>query len=218
MISHLHFLVVAERLWSWLNCSDIPMAQFIINMNASMPQSQKFIIHILDNTHLFVQPNMAEMIRSAIAEFRDQISYEKPAWLHFFLFLFAVLCERCNGVENFVSSLIVSSTGQSAYFSVKRARLSNDMLRQWLILACKLDYDELLMLSCNYFRLLPFSIHCTLFSAFSTLLHVLAALSCKRLYSYGVMLFVTSYFFHFIYSNDHIFKQYWKIVSKVIPF
>ncbi|KAK9198499.1 hypothetical protein WN944_013684 [Citrus x changshan-huyou] len=58
---------------------DIPMAQFIINMNASMPQSQKFIIHILDSTHLFVQPNMAEMIRSAIAEFRDQNSYEKPA-------------------------------------------------------------------------------------------------------------------------------------------
>lgn len=84
MISLLHILFVAERLWSCLNCSDIPMAQFIINMNASMPQSQKFIIHILDSTHLFVQPNMAEMIRSAIAEFRDQNSYEKPAWLHFF--------------------------------------------------------------------------------------------------------------------------------------
>lgn len=86
MISLLHILFVAERLWSCLNRSDIPMAQFIINMNASMPQSQKFIIHILDSTHLFVQPNMAEMIRSAIAEFRDQNSYEKPAWLHFFFF------------------------------------------------------------------------------------------------------------------------------------
>lgn len=132
MISLLHFLFVAERLWSCLNCSDIPMAQFIINMNASMPQSQKFIIHILDSTHLFVQPNMAEMIRSAIAEFRDQNSYEKPAWLHFFffslLFIFAVLRERCNGVDNCVSSLMVSSTGQSVYFSVKRTRLSNNIL------------------------------------------------------------------------------------------
>ncbi|EXC17844.1 hypothetical protein L484_023200 [Morus notabilis] len=55
------------------------MAQFIINMNNSLPASQKFIIHVLDSTHLFVQPNAAEMIRGAIAEFRDRNSYEKPA-------------------------------------------------------------------------------------------------------------------------------------------
>jgi len=54
------------------------MAQFIINFNASLPASQKFIIHVLDNTHLFVQPHMADMIRNAIAEFREQNSYEKP--------------------------------------------------------------------------------------------------------------------------------------------
>ncbi|GFP90983.1 general transcription factor iih subunit 5 [Phtheirospermum japonicum] len=34
---------------------DIPMAQFIINMNASYPQSSKFILHVLDNTHIFVR-------------------------------------------------------------------------------------------------------------------------------------------------------------------
>lgn len=54
------------------------MAQFIVNMNNSMPSSQKFIIHVLDSTHLFVQPHVEQMIRSAIAEFRDQNSYEKP--------------------------------------------------------------------------------------------------------------------------------------------
>ncbi|KAK8599065.1 hypothetical protein V6N13_077005 [Hibiscus sabdariffa] len=59
-------------------CSDIPMAQFIVNMNAALPASQKFIIHVLDNTHFFVQPDVAGMIRSAISEFRDQNSYEKP--------------------------------------------------------------------------------------------------------------------------------------------
>ncbi|PIA49961.1 hypothetical protein AQUCO_01300597v1 [Aquilegia coerulea] len=48
-------------------------------MNASLPASQRFIIHVLDNTHLFVQPNVEQMIRSAISEFRDQNSYEKPA-------------------------------------------------------------------------------------------------------------------------------------------
>ena len=70
-------IVVSER--HFLLCSDVPMAQFIINMNASLPASQKFIIQVLDSTHLFVQPNVAEMIRSAISEFREQISYEKPA-------------------------------------------------------------------------------------------------------------------------------------------
>ncbi|ONI06791.1 hypothetical protein PRUPE_5G081200 [Prunus persica] len=57
---------------------DIPMAQFIINYNNTLPPSQQFIIHVLDSTHLFVQPHAAEMIRSAISEFRDQNSYEKP--------------------------------------------------------------------------------------------------------------------------------------------
>ncbi|RWR89302.1 RNA polymerase II transcription factor B subunit 5 [Cinnamomum micranthum f. kanehirae] len=62
----------------FISC-DIPMAQFIVNLNASLPASQKFIVHMLDNTHMFVQPHVAEMIRSRIAEFRDQNSYEKPA-------------------------------------------------------------------------------------------------------------------------------------------
>ncbi|KAL6007981.1 TFIIH complex subunit tfb5 [Asimina triloba] len=62
-----------------LDGHDIPMAQFIINMDAAMPASQKFIIRVLDSTHLFVQPYVAEMIRSRISEFRDQNSYEKPA-------------------------------------------------------------------------------------------------------------------------------------------
>ncbi|XP_009340342.2 general transcription and DNA repair factor IIH subunit TFB5 [Pyrus x bretschneideri] len=61
----------------FISC-DIPMAQFIINYDNSLPASQRFIIHVLDSTHLFVQPHAAEMIRSAIAEFRDQNSYEKP--------------------------------------------------------------------------------------------------------------------------------------------
>lgn len=69
--------------YSLLVCSDIPMAQFIISYNASLPPSQKFILHVLDNTHIFVQPSMAEMIRSKMAEFRDQNTYEKPAWFPF---------------------------------------------------------------------------------------------------------------------------------------
>ncbi|KAH7514081.1 hypothetical protein FEM48_Zijuj11G0050600 [Ziziphus jujuba var. spinosa] len=62
----------------FISC-DVPMAQFIINLNSTLPASQKFIIHILDSTHMFVQPHAAEMIRSAVSDFRDQNSYEKPA-------------------------------------------------------------------------------------------------------------------------------------------
>lgn len=54
------------------------MTQFIINYNASLPASHRFIIHILDNTHMFVQPHAADMIRNAVSEFREKISYEKP--------------------------------------------------------------------------------------------------------------------------------------------
>uniref|UniRef100_A0A804PSR8 General transcription and DNA repair factor IIH subunit TFB5 n=1 Tax=Zea mays TaxID=4577 RepID=A0A804PSR8_MAIZE len=58
--------------------SDVPMAQFIVNLNASMPPSERFIVHMLDPTNMFVQPHVAHMIRSKIGEFRDQNSYEKP--------------------------------------------------------------------------------------------------------------------------------------------
>ncbi|TVT99662.1 hypothetical protein EJB05_34454 [Eragrostis curvula] len=61
----------------FISC-DVPMAQFIVNLNASMPASERFIVHMLDPTHMFVQPHVAEFIRSKIAEFRDQNSYEKP--------------------------------------------------------------------------------------------------------------------------------------------
>ena len=43
-----------------------------------MPASERFIVHMLDPTHMFVQPHVVEMIRSKIGEFRDQNSYEKP--------------------------------------------------------------------------------------------------------------------------------------------
>ena len=54
------------------------MAQFIINMNAQLKGSERFIIHVLDNTHLFVQPHAVQMIRSEITSFREANTYEKP--------------------------------------------------------------------------------------------------------------------------------------------
>ncbi|KAK3137747.1 hypothetical protein QOZ80_5BG0456640 [Eleusine coracana subsp. coracana] len=47
----------------FISC-DIPMAQFIVNLNASMPASERFIVHMLDPTHMFVQPHVADFIRT----------------------------------------------------------------------------------------------------------------------------------------------------------
>ncbi|KAF7149820.1 hypothetical protein RHSIM_Rhsim02G0196200 [Rhododendron simsii] len=59
------FCVMVNAIKGLLISCDIPMAQFIINLDNSLPPSQKFIIHILDSTHLFVQPHVSEMIRSS---------------------------------------------------------------------------------------------------------------------------------------------------------
>ncbi|CAM0958499.1 unnamed protein product [Alopecurus aequalis] len=61
----------------FLSC-DVLMAQFIVHLNASMPVSESFIVHILDPTHMFIQPHMGEFVRRKIAEFSDQNSYKKP--------------------------------------------------------------------------------------------------------------------------------------------
>ncbi|KAK2429753.1 general transcription and DNA repair factor IIH subunit TFB5 [Trifolium repens] len=73
----LSFMVNATK-GVFISC-DIPMAQYIINMNASLPASDKFIIHILDSTHMFVQPHVELMIRSQISKFREDNTYVKPS-------------------------------------------------------------------------------------------------------------------------------------------
>ncbi|KAE9594065.1 putative TFIIH subunit TTDA/Tfb5 protein [Lupinus albus] len=54
------------------------MAQYIINMNASLRASDEFIIHKLDSTHIFDQPHVEQMIRSQIAKFREDNTYVNP--------------------------------------------------------------------------------------------------------------------------------------------
>ncbi|KAI4297832.1 hypothetical protein L6164_037697 [Bauhinia variegata] len=78
-------LVFEGRLYNMVNATkglfiscDVPMAQYIINLNNSFPASEKFIIHVIDNTHLFVQHHVADMIRSQIAKFREDNTYVKP--------------------------------------------------------------------------------------------------------------------------------------------
>ncbi|KAH7276393.1 hypothetical protein KP509_39G005000 [Ceratopteris richardii] len=47
-------------------------------MNNSLPNAHKFIIHILDDTHLFVQESAVDMIRKRIQDFCDNNTFEKP--------------------------------------------------------------------------------------------------------------------------------------------
>lgn len=66
--------------WFWRvdNHSDIPMAQLLISINDSMPNAHKFIVYMLDDTHIYVQPDVGKMLQSKLQEFRDQNTYEKP--------------------------------------------------------------------------------------------------------------------------------------------
>lgn len=74
----LHFFCIDHILGCVCVCSDIPMAQFIVNLNESMPNAHKFIVYMLDDTHIYVQPNVGEMLTKRLQEFRDQNTYEKP--------------------------------------------------------------------------------------------------------------------------------------------
>ena len=51
------------------------MAQFIVGLNASMPASEKFIVRMLDPTHMYVLAHVGQMIKSKVEEFRKQNSY-----------------------------------------------------------------------------------------------------------------------------------------------
>jgi len=57
---------------------DIPMAQLLISINDSMPNAHKFIVYMLDDTHIYVQPDVGTMLSKKLQEFRDQNTYEKP--------------------------------------------------------------------------------------------------------------------------------------------
>jgi len=45
------------------------MAEFVVTLNESMPESERFILYRLDDTHMYVLPHAAAMIRREIAEF-----------------------------------------------------------------------------------------------------------------------------------------------------
>lgn len=54
--------------------SDIPAAQFILSWNNSLPTVNKFIVEMLDDTHIFVRPDAGDEIENVLKAFRDQNS------------------------------------------------------------------------------------------------------------------------------------------------
>ncbi|EES17557.2 hypothetical protein SORBI_3009G008701, partial [Sorghum bicolor] len=52
----------------FISC-DAPMAEFVAMLNESMPESERFILYRLDDTHMYVLPQAAAMIRREITEF-----------------------------------------------------------------------------------------------------------------------------------------------------
>lgn len=60
-----------------LEC-DIAMKQFILSMNEERPQSERFIIYDLDDTHLMVQPHVVDELQARIREFQDKNTFTAP--------------------------------------------------------------------------------------------------------------------------------------------
>jgi TFIIH basal transcription factor complex TTD-A subunit len=52
------------------------MAQFIVDLNASMPAPERFIVRMVDPTHMYVLPHVGVMIKSKVEEFRKMNSYK----------------------------------------------------------------------------------------------------------------------------------------------
>ncbi|CAN6331108.1 unnamed protein product [Urochloa humidicola] len=61
----------------FISC-DEPMAQFIVDLNASLPASERFIVRMLDPTHMYVLPHVGGMIKSKVDEFRKLNSFKPP--------------------------------------------------------------------------------------------------------------------------------------------
>ena len=61
------------------HCSDVPTKEFIISLNEGKPTNERFIIHDLDDTRLFVQPSVVNWLEAAPeAVQRGEYTYQPP--------------------------------------------------------------------------------------------------------------------------------------------
>jgi len=60
-----------------LSC-DVPIKQYLLSINEQLPNSEKFVIYDLDDTHLLVQPNATDMLNEKLQKFHDQNTFVAP--------------------------------------------------------------------------------------------------------------------------------------------
>lgn len=79
-ITYNHLVQVARAVTgSWCAaCSDVPTKEFILSLNDSKPTNERFVIHDLDDTHLFVQPTVVEWLEKRLKEFHEENTYQPP--------------------------------------------------------------------------------------------------------------------------------------------
>jgi TFIIH basal transcription factor complex TTD-A subunit len=57
----------------------VPLTQYIISLNEQAPASEKFINHILDDTHLLVQPHKVDELQNKVRAFQESNTYTAPS-------------------------------------------------------------------------------------------------------------------------------------------
>ena len=60
------------------HCSDVPTKEFIISLNEGKPTNERFIIHDLDDTRLFVQPSVVNWLEQRLKQFNEENTYQPP--------------------------------------------------------------------------------------------------------------------------------------------
>ncbi|GJP34910.1 hypothetical protein CLOM_g19390 [Closterium sp. NIES-68] len=57
---------------------DIPMAQYIIFLDSKRGGAEKFILQVLDDTHMLIHAEAADMVQKMCRDWMDANTYEKP--------------------------------------------------------------------------------------------------------------------------------------------
>lgn len=54
--------------------SDPAMKQFLLHLDESLAFGKKFVLHNLDDTHLFIQSDIVDLLKTKIDELMDKMS------------------------------------------------------------------------------------------------------------------------------------------------
>ena len=54
------------------------MAQYIIFLDSKRVGADKFVVKVLDSTHLLIQPEAADTVQRLCRQWMDENTYEKP--------------------------------------------------------------------------------------------------------------------------------------------